>query len=302
MAAVAAVIAKADADVLLLMGIDYDLDGVALAALADRLAEAGAPYPYRLALRPNTGTPTGLDINGNGRLGEARDAQGFGLFSGQGGMALLSRLPIDAMAMRDFSTFLWRDLPGSLSQDGPEAAAIQRLSTTGHWDVPVTLRGGGVLHLLAWHATPPVFDGAEDRNGRRNHDETAFWLRMLEGALPFPPPDAPFVLIGTPNLDPADGEGRREAITALLASPIVQDPRPRSARSGTDQGQRGDPTLDTAAFGGEVGSLRVDVILPSADLHVAASGVIWPPDADPFAASVTQASRHRLVWADLSLP
>ena len=25
------------------------------------------------------------------------------------------------------------------------------------------------------HPTPPVFDGPEDRNGRRNHDEIRFW-------------------------------------------------------------------------------------------------------------------------------
>jgi len=31
--------------------------------------------------------------------------------------------------------------------------------------------GGQVIHILASHPTPPVFDGVEDRNGRRNHDE-----------------------------------------------------------------------------------------------------------------------------------
>jgi len=301
-AAVVAVIAKADADVLVLMSVDYDLDGVALAALAERLAAAGVAYPYRFALRPNTGRPTGLDIDGNGRLGEARDAQGFGFFSGNGGMAILSRLPIATAGVRDFSAFLWRDLPGGLSQAGAEEAAVQRLSTTGHWDVPLTLPDGGALHLLAWHATPPVFDGAEDRNGRRNHDETAFWLRLLEGALPMPPPPAPYVLIGTPNLDPVDGDGRRDAIAALLASPALQDPRPPSPRAEGQAAHTGDPALDTAAFGGEVGALRVDMILPSAEFAVSAAGMIWPRDDDPFASTVTLASRHRLVWVDLRLP
>jgi hypothetical protein len=298
-AAVVAVIAHADADVLLLMSIDYDLDGVALSALAERLAQAGMDYPHRFALRPNTGMPTGLDMDGNGRLGEARDAQGFGFFSGNGGMAILSRLPIDTAGVRDFSALLWRDLPGGLSQT---EAAVQRLSTTGHWDVPLSLPQGGALHLLAWHATPPVFDGAEDRNGRRNHDETAFWLRLLEGALPSPPPPAPFVLIGTPNLDPMDGDGRREAIGALLASTKIQDPLPKGTGSPPQPQQNGDPALDTATFGAGAGALRVDMILPSAELVVSASGVIWPPDDDPFATTVTLASRHRLVWVDLTLP
>ena len=30
---------------------------------------------------------------------------------------------------------------------------------------------GKTFHLLASHPTPPVFDGDEDRNGKRNHDE-----------------------------------------------------------------------------------------------------------------------------------
>ena len=81
------VIAKLDADVLLLTGIDYDLHGETLAALEKLLAAAGAPYPYRLALRPNTGVATGLDLNGNGVLGEPRDAQGYGRWAGEGGMA-----------------------------------------------------------------------------------------------------------------------------------------------------------------------------------------------------------------------
>jgi hypothetical protein len=35
--------------------------------------------------------------------------------------------------------------------------------------------GGKTIHVLASHPTPPTFDGAEDRNGKRNHDEIRFW-------------------------------------------------------------------------------------------------------------------------------
>jgi Endonuclease/Exonuclease/phosphatase family len=178
-----------DADVLVLTAVDYDRGGVALKLLADRLAQAGAPYPHRFAFRPNSGLQTGFDVDGNGRNGDPRDAQGFGLFSGHGGMALLSRLPVDAGAARDFSGFLWADLPGALIPEGsdPGLMAVQRLATTGFWDVPV-ITEAGPLHLLAWHATPPVFDGPEDRNGKRNHDEATFWRLLLDGALPMPPP------------------------------------------------------------------------------------------------------------------
>ena len=92
-AAVVRVLVALDADVILLTSVDYDRGGVALRLLADRLAAAGMDYPHRFAVRPNTGMQTGFDIDGNGRPGDARDAQGFGLFSGNAGMAVLSRLP-----------------------------------------------------------------------------------------------------------------------------------------------------------------------------------------------------------------
>lgn len=300
-AAVVAVIARADPDVILLTGMDWDYDGVALAAFAGALAAAGATYSHRFAAQPNTGVPTGFDLDRNGYLGDARDAQGYGRFAGEGGMALLSRVPIDLQAVRNYSGFLWRDLPGALTAgESSDTLAVQRLSTTAHWDVPIVLPTG-VLHLLAWYATPPVFDGPDDRNGRRNHDEAAFWTRYLDGDLPMRPPDAPFVILGDANLDPADGEGLRGGITALLADPRLQDPEPRGQSGRLDPAQQGDAALDTALFDG-IGGLRVDLVLPSAGLKVTDAGVLWPPETDPMAATAAAASRHRLVWVDVALP
>ncbi|MBL4930125.1 endonuclease/exonuclease/phosphatase family protein [Fuscibacter oryzae] len=299
-AAAVTVIGALDADVLLITGIDFDARGQAAQALADRLAKAGHPYPYTLALRPNTGIATGLDLDDNGKRGEARDSQGFGRFAGQAGMAVLSRLPILADQAQDYSAFLWRDLPGTLMPPDtpPEVAAAQRLSTSGHWAVPVRLPDGRALTLLAWHATPPVFDGPEDRNGRRNHDEAAFWLHLLAGDLPFAAPQPPYALLGQSNLDPADGEGLPAALVALLASPRLQDPSPRGTNPRSDAGQYGDPDLDTALYDG-IGGLRVEVILPSPDLTVTASGILWPPDDDPLSPALQAASHHRPVWVDL---
>ncbi|MFV0332498.1 MAG: endonuclease/exonuclease/phosphatase family protein [Tropicimonas sp.] len=310
-AAVISVIAGANPDILLLTGFDFDAGQVALDALAARLEEAGAPYPHRFSLRPNTGMATGLDMDGNGRTGEPRDAQGYGRFAGEGGMALLSRFPIDLPAVQDLSPLLWKDMPGAeLPQVGgapfpsAEAQAIQRLSTTGHWIVPVRWPGRQALRLMAFYATPPVFDGPEDRNGLRNADEIRLWQALLDGALEVAAPTAPFVLLGNANLDPADGDGRSPAIAALLADPRLQDPRPESPGSaaGADTGHRGPPALDTvdwpgAAEGGP-GNLRVDYVLPSADLTVLASGVIWPSGGAALE-TVRAASRHRLVWVDL---
>ena len=301
MVAAVAVIAALNADVLLLTGIDYDAQGLTLAALAENLGMAGASYPFQLALRPNTGVATGLDLDGNGQLGEPRDAMGYGRFAGAAGMAILSRFPIDAANIRDFSGFLWASLPNTLTQDAAPIRAIQLLSTTGMYEVPILLPAGKSLRLLTYYATPPVFDGPEDRNGRRNHDESAFWLRLIDGQLPIAPPVAPFVLLGQPNLDPADGEGRKAAVRALLAHPALQDTAPRGTSDRVDSAQGGDAVMDTALYD-VIGGLRVEQVLPSADLVVKKSGVLWPPDEDPLASTLATASRHHPVWVEIALP
>lgn len=291
------VIAKLDADVLLLTGIDYDQNGQTLAALEKRLDLAGAAYPYQLPLRPNTGIATGLDLNGNGILGEPSDAQAYGRWAGEGGMGILSRYPIDSANIRDFSGMLWKDLPGNLMP--PDTPATQLLSTSGAYEVPILLPGGKAVRLLAYYASPPIFDGPEDRNGRRNHDETTFWLHLLAGDLKFSQPQPPFVIIGQPNLDPFDGSGRRQAIDDLLHHPALQDPKPRGGSTRHDPGQSGDPALDTALFP-KIGGLRVEMILPSVDLQVSASGVLWPPEDDPMAVVLAEASRHHPLWVDIN--
>ncbi len=296
------VIVALKADVLLLTGFDYDLDQVALKALSDQLSAAGLTYPYLFSARPNTGMRSGLDLDGDGKLGGPGDAQGYGRFSGEGGMAVLSRLPIRADEARDFSSFLWRDLPGALLFDGMTAQAkdVQRLSTTGHWDVPIDLPGGQVLHLLAWAATPPVFDGVEDRNGRRNHDEAAFWIALLDGKLPMAAPASPFVVLGDANLDTVDGDGIADAMLALISHPMLQKPSPRGRFFPENVDNSGD-TADFSAKNGP-GGLQVDYVLPSRDLVVTAAGVLWPKAGDPLAAVVATASRHRPVWVDVALP
>lgn len=295
MDAVLQVITSTRPDVLVLQGFDHDLDGHALAAFQARLAEAGHDMPYGFSARPNSGVATGLDMDGNGRLGEPRDSQGYGAFTGQDGMAVLSRLPFGEP--RDFSAFLWRDLPGADLPTHPdgrpfpstEAQAIQRLSSVAHWDVPVILPDGRQLNLLTWHGSTPAFDGVEDQNGKRGGDEARFWLHLLDGVLPFPAPTAPFAVIGQANIDPVDGDGSQDAINALLSDPRLIDPVPT--------GSEGTDTADWSAIG--VGKLRASYILPSASATVLDAGVIWPGERDPLAETTAKASRHHLVWVDM---
>ncbi|MGX0975688.1 hypothetical protein ACSSVY_001398 [Roseovarius sp. MBR-51] len=302
--AVAGVLLIVRPDILVLQGVDHDLDLLAVKALRDRIAQGGGPrYDHLFAPRPNSGMATALDMDGDGRRGEPRDAQGYGDFAGQGGMALLSRYPVDQTDAQDFSTLLWRDLPGALLpvRDGlpyPSGAAqaVQRLSSNGHWIVPVMLASGPML-VMTFHATPPVFDGPEDLNGRRNHDEIRFWQLYFDGAFG-PPPHGRFVLMGDANLDPEASDGRRQAIHNLLADPRLQDPRPMRPEPGSDAMRL--QTVHWPPPG--PGARRVSYILPSRDLSVAGAGVHWPPEETTEGDLAAMASPHRLVWVDLSLP
>ena len=290
-AATLAVIAHINPDILVLTDFDYDLDGLAMAAFADRLGF----LPHQFSLRPNTGLFTGLDIDGNGRLGEARDGQGYGRFAGDGGMAILSRFVINPSQVRDLSDVLWKDLPGAtLPRDerGPfpstEVLDILRLSSNGHWIVPISPPQGPAFSIMAYSATPPVFDGAEDMNGLRNSDELRLWKVVLQGGYG-PTPDS-FVIAGNANLDPQDGQGLSDEMMQFLANPSLKDPL------------WGKDTADWPESG--PGNLRVSYVLPSADWQITDAGVFWPAADDPFASLLGDdgiaAGPHHLVWVDIS--
>jgi hypothetical protein len=325
--AAAEVIRAVRPDLLLLVGFDHDEEHRGLDAFRALLRDgpAGIDYPHAFHAAVNAGVPSGLDLDGDGRTMGRGDAFGWGRFPGNGGMAVLSRLPLDGAAARTFTALPWAALPGAelpARADGgpfPDAGrqAALRLSSRAHWDLPAVLPDGGRLHLLASHPTPPLFDGEEGFNRRRNRDEVRFWSVYLDGAAladdqgrTAGPPEGPLVVLGNLNLDPLDGAGERGAVAALLAHPRLQDPRPRSAGGaaagtvGVNGGHDGDPALDTADWRDEggPGNLRVDYVLPSVDLEVAGAGVFWPAPGEPLAVAATAASAHRLVWVDIALP
>jgi len=282
-------------------------------------------YEYRYFAPVNTGVPSGFDLNGDGKTEGGNDAFGFGNHPGQYGMLVLSKFPIDKRAVRTFQKFLWKDMPQArilLHADGSpwysEAAwNAFRLSSKSHWDIPVATPMG-TLHFLASHPTPPVFDGPEDRNGKRNADEIRFWGEYvwnrgndwivddlgLRGGLK---DGARFAIAGDLNADPPDGDGIPGAITELLENPrVLRMLTPRSegaaqaaeATGGANLKHRGSPRHDTGDFGPRVGNLRLDYVLPSVGWQVIGNGVFWPKSGEP-GHDWLDATDHRMVWVDL---
>ncbi len=109
LAGVLAVLRAARPDVVLLSGVDDDAGGRTLDALRALLREGadGIDYPYAFRAPVNAGVPSGYDLDDDGRRAGWADAFGWGKFPGNGGMALLSRLPIDAGGARTFRLLHW---------------------------------------------------------------------------------------------------------------------------------------------------------------------------------------------------
>ena len=335
--AVAEIIQRVRPDILLLQEFDYDANGNSLlkfeANYLERSQNGAKPiqFAYHFFGESNTGIPSNFDLDNDGRVAGGADALGFGEFPGQYAMMLLSRFPIDEARVRTFRKLLWRDMPDATLPDDPatlapadwysdvELAALP-LSSKSHWDVPIRI-GKRTLHVFASHPTPPAFDGPEDRNGRRNHDEVRFWRDYIAGRKYFRDDrgkrgafaGGPFVVMGDLNSDPVDGASIKGAIRSLLDHPRVNAvPTPSStggaeavAQGGMNATQTGDPRFDTADFNDRgVGNLRVDYLLPSEDVTVCAAGVFWPGEKEPLARLVWGApppsSDHRLVWIDVS--
>lgn len=329
---IAATIQRQRPDILLLNEFDYDAAGAAADLFQRRYlgmpqhGQPGITYRYRYFAPVNTGVPSGFDLDGDGRHDGPGDAWGFGRHPGQYGMLVLSRFPIDASQVRTFRNLRWQDMPDARAPqkpDGspwypPQAWALFPLSSKSHWDVPIRTPLGTV-HLLAAHPTPPVFDGPEDRNGRRNADEIRFWREYVSaqaadwivddggrrGGLAA---DARFVIAGDLNADPADGDGHRDAILELLEHPrVLRMATPESAGAdaaaraagGANVGHRGAHRHDTADFGPRAGNLRVDYVLPSVGFRAVAAGVFWPMPGET-GHDWLDASDHRMVWIDLA--
>jgi len=330
---VAEIIQRVRPDVLLVNELDYDPAGKA-AELFERnylaVSQNGQPaihYAHMVCKPVNTGIPSGHDLDNDGRADGPADAFGFGRFPGQYGMVVYSRLPLARDRIRTFRKFLWQDMPGALLPRDPatgqpyygdEELAVLRLSSKSHWDIPVEA-SGRTIHFLVCHPTPPAFDGPEDRNGRRNHDEIRLLADYVDPARSGYLVDdrgkrgglaagALFVIAGDLNADPVDGASRLRAMAQLLEHPLIRGQSRPASRGGREaaarDGQanrrhRGDPACDTADFSDrEPGNLCVDYVLASRTLKRLGGGIFWPA-ANQEGRDLVDASDHHLVWVDV---
>lgn len=333
---VAEVLQRTRPDVVLLQEIDYDPTGRAYADFQRNylaVSHNGAEpihYDYVYAPPVNTGVLAPVDLDGDGKITRPNDCYGFGKFEGQYGMVVLSRHPIDQTWIRDYRQKLWKDKTNSgvpTNYYSPTAIDHLRLSSKTHMQVPIQI-AGKQYRLWISHPTPPVFDGPEDRNGRRNYDEIGYWNEVIQGdsivivpgshnatrRLTEERKQSPrFVIMGDLNADPHDGESRPGAINQLLENPRINatiQPMSQGAleaarlQAGANLTHKTDPATDTADWndtpGRGSGNLRVDYVLPSIDLNISGSGVYWPTLADPHA-YLNKASDHHLVWIDVVL-
>jgi 3-phytase len=343
---IAEIIQRTRPDVLLINEFDFDPEAAGL--FQENYLSVGQgsaqpiDYAYRFIAASNTGIASGFDLNNDGRVvtqpgaaGYGDDALGFGAFPGQFGMVAYSRYPIDREHVRTFQRFLWKDMPGALLPDDPATSApadwysaaelaIFRLSSKSHWDLPIRV-GKRTVHFLVSHPTPPVFDGPEDRNGRRNFDEIGFWADYVrpgrghyiyddQGRRGGLRPGSLFVIAGDQNSDPFDGDSVPGAAQQLLDhhwinaefTPSSEGAAEASVlQGGANLTHRGNPRHDTADFADVPGpgNLRADYVLPSRHLRVAGGGVFWPPLSDPLSRLTGTfpfpSSDHRLVWLDV---
>lgn len=322
---VAEIIQRTNADIILLNEFDYIAkpeNGIEL-FLNRYLAKSqrGAPpidYPYYYYATVNTGEP--LNFTDDRPLKNNPKNHGFGYFPGHFAMVLLSKYPIDHHNIRTFQHFLWKDMPNALQPLEPNTNASWyddavwqqlRLSSKSHWDIPVKVNDE-VVHILASHPTPPVFDGEEDRNGKRNHDEVRFWLDYISanngtyiyddnkksGGLG---ENKRFVIVGDLNASATEGDAINHAITSLVNNKlIIQINAPKS-----EGGQLHSPDIEHAAYHTAAWRMRADYVLPSKAGFISnQSGVYWPIERHELHRLVKDrkaSSDHRLVWHDLTI-
>lgn len=333
---VAEILQRVRPDVVLLNEVDYDEKHQAALLLQNNFlavgqnGQQGLSYEYSFLAESNTGISSGFDLNRDGKTDGPNDAFGFGNYPGQYGMLVLSKFPINKDAARTFQKFLWKDMPGAMLPTIPgtkesyysdDVLNVFRLSSKSHWDLQIQI-GDSAVHFLCSHPTPPVFDGPEDRHGKRNHDEIRFWADYVsdgksgyiyddqgnKGGLK---PGQNFIVAGDMNADPNDGDSTNFAIRQLSNHPAIDAGKVPTSKGAVqaaetqgraNRNHKSSPAADTGDFSDfKVGNLRLDYVLPSKSLKVIDAGVYWPR-SDEDGHELLRSSDHRLVWIDIQIP
>ncbi|RXJ73723.1 hypothetical protein CS022_08300 [Veronia nyctiphanis] len=179
------------------------------------------------------------------------------------------------------------------------------------------LVGGQRINILACHPTPPVFDGKEKRNLRRNADELRLLRDIVDGADYLSddagsnePLEDAFIIIGDLNADNRYGDGDRDEIQKLLTHPRIHP----STSTGSlipfsKHGSKMGKIVKGNRFATHESGLRLDYVLPSKELEPFASSVICTVDDLEHIKSCDSnmenmscfGSDHRLVMVDVVL-
>ncbi|BDD07300.1 endonuclease/exonuclease/phosphatase family protein [Aureibacter tunicatorum] len=321
-------------DVLSLQEFDFDEKGEAMQYFLKNFLSKGQngekpiDYPYVWVVPSNTGVETGVDFNNDKKIAAPEDAYGFGEFEGQYAFALLSKYPILWDSTKTFQKFLWKDMPNPhFPKDknneeyySKKAIDIFRLSSKNHIDAPIKLVDGSIIHAIVAHPTPPVFDGPEDRNGKRNYDEIKFLSDYIKGDSSASyivsdkgvqgglNPNDRFVIMGDMNADPEAGDSYQKAILQFFDNSKINQqvtsgdfiPSSKGAIAYSKEHK-----LDS--LGNNVNTrtskwgMRVDYILPSYNIKVVDSGVFWPDSLKDFNYKMENTSDHMMVWTDIEI-
>lgn len=327
---IAEIIQRVRPDILLLNEFDYiadksqGIDNFLKHYLnVSQAGQQAIDYKFVYTSTVNTGEPTNFDLDNNGKKEKyGGDAFGYGLYPGQYGMVVLSKYPIETKEIKTFQSFRWQDMPNAQkpitrAKDANEKGTpwysdeeweVFRLSSKSHWDVPVNVNGN-IIHILAMHPTPPNFDGIEDRNGTRNHDEIRLMADYLnpergqyiyddKGEQPSLKRNDRFVLVGDFNAADIGSKHRPNVIEQLTENPLVNNSLIPTSVGGAEASNEAFSSRYTAYWGA-----RADYVLPSKyGFTVKDAGVFWPSKSDELHRLVKDrqaSSDHRLVWLDL---
>jgi len=233
-------------------------------------------------------------------------------------MGIFSKYPIDVENIRTMRRLLWQDVPehriptrevveNEVDEDEEPLGWLTdaemrrfRVSSKTHADVPIHV-GDETVHAVITHPTPPVFDGPENFNGRRNHGENKLLGDYVAGAEYVYDDDGreggldddeKFVVIG--DLNTEEGDEQTFDVLGEHVFPHVNTEEMPTSEGGEAAGN----PLWTAEW-----ESQADYVLPSNHFTVVDSAVFWPdPDDEPELNELAHtASDHFMLWSEIDL-